>query len=100
MPSSALQKPPWSLANSYKGAALITYYLHLVGIHHILASPFHPQSNGKSERYHQSIKQDVNQLPYEMLADLEQAIVNLVNYYNYHSYWSVTPKLKDKDAST
>ena len=44
-------------------------YLHLVGIHHILASPFHPQTNGKLERYHQSIKQEVNQIPYEMPAE-------------------------------
>jgi putative transposase len=61
-------------------------YLHLVGIHHILASPFHPRSNGKLERYHQSIKQEVNQLPYEMPADLEPAIANFVNYYNYRRY--------------
>jgi putative transposase len=61
-------------------------YLHLVGIHHILASPFHPQTNGKLERYHQSIKQEVNQIPYEMPADLEQAIAEFVNYYNYRRY--------------
>lgn len=61
-------------------------YLHLVGIHHILASPFHPQTNGKLERYHQSIKQEVNQLPYEMPADLAQAIAEFVDYYNYHRY--------------
>jgi hypothetical protein len=53
-------------------------YLHLVGIHHILALPFHPQTNGKLERYQQSIKQEVNQIPYEMPADLEQAIAKLI----------------------
>jgi len=31
-------------------------YLHLVGIRHILVAPFHPQTNGKLERYHQTIQ--------------------------------------------
>ena len=41
-------------------------YLGMVGIRHILASRFHPQTNGKLERYHQTLKRDVNQPPYEM----------------------------------
>ena len=49
-------------------------YLGMVGIKHILATPFHPQTNGKLERYHQTLKRDVNQLPYEMPSDLEAAI--------------------------
>ena len=48
-------------------------YLGLVGIRRILAAPYHPQTNGKLERYHQSIKQDVNQVPYEVPGDLEVA---------------------------
>ncbi len=57
-------------------------YLSMVGIKHILATLFHPQTNGKLERYHQTIKGDVNQLLYETPSDLEAAIVAFVSYYN------------------
>ena len=46
-------------------------YLGMVGIRHILATPLHPQTSGKLERYHQTLKRDVNQLPHEMPSDLE-----------------------------
>jgi len=61
-------------------------YLRLVGIGHILAAPFHPQTNGKVERYQQSLKREVNQLPYEFPSQLELAIVDFVDYYNYRRY--------------
>ena len=61
-------------------------YLSLVGIRHILAAPYHPQTNGKLERYHQSIKQEVNQVPYEAPSDLEEAITGFVDYYNNRRY--------------
>ena len=67
----------------------------MVGIRHIRAAPYHPQTNGKLERYHQSIKQEVNQVPYEVPSDLEVAIAGFVDYYNnrrYHKALSnVTP---------
>ena len=61
-------------------------YLRLVGIRHILASPYHPQTNGKIERYHQSIKREVNQVPYEVPGNLEMAISDFVSYYNNRRY--------------
>ncbi len=61
-------------------------YLHLVGIGHILSAPYHPQTNGKIERYQQSLKKEVNQLPYELPSQLERAIADFVEYYNYHRY--------------
>ena len=38
---------------------------------HILATPFHPQTNGKLERYQQTIKQELNQVPYELPSQLD-----------------------------
>ena len=61
-------------------------YLHLVGIRHILSAPYPPQTNGKVERYQQSLKREVNQLPYELPSQLEQAIADFVDYYNYRRY--------------
>ena len=61
-------------------------YLNLVGIRHIRAAPYHPQTNGKLERYHQSIKNEVNQVPYEVPSDLEEAIAGFVDYYNHRRY--------------
>jgi hypothetical protein len=40
----------------------------------------------KLERYHQSIKQGVNQVPYEAPSDLEEAISGFVDYYNNRRY--------------
>ena len=61
-------------------------YVDMVGIRHILASHFHHQTNGKLERYLQTLKRDVNRLSYEMPSDLEAAIVASVSYYNYRRY--------------
>jgi transposase InsO family protein len=61
-------------------------YLHLVGIRHITASPFHPQTNGKIERYHRTLKGNINQIPYDMPSELNEAIRTFIEYYNYRRY--------------
>jgi len=61
-------------------------YLNLVGIRHILAAPFHPQTNGKIERYHYTLKGEINQVPFEMPSELKEAIVAFVEYYNHRRY--------------
>jgi len=61
-------------------------YLRLVGIRHIVASPYHPQTNGKIERYHRTIKGDIKLVPYEMPGELTEAIKAFIEYYNYRRY--------------
>ena len=73
-------------------------YLGMVGIKHILATPFHPQTNGKLERYHQTLKRDVNQLPHEMPSDLEAAIVAFVSYYNCRRYHKALGNVTPSDV--
>jgi len=77
-------------------------YLGLVGIRHILAAPYHPQTDGKlaryQERYHQSIKQEVNQVPYEVPGDLEVATLGFVDYYNYRRYHKALSNVTPNDV--
>jgi transposase InsO family protein len=73
-------------------------YLNLVGIRHILAAPFHPQTNGKLERYHQSIKREVNQVPYELPGQLERAIADFVEYYNFRRYHKALGNVTPSDV--
>jgi len=61
-------------------------YLRLVGIKHVVASPYHPQTNGKIERYHRTIKGELSLVPYEMPSELEEAIGAFIEYYNYQRY--------------
>ena len=58
-------------------------YLRLVGIRHILAAPFHPQTNGKIERYHQTLKGEINQLSRDLPSELKEAIEKFVEFYNH-----------------
>jgi len=61
-------------------------YLGLVGIRHIMASPYHPQTNGKVERYQRSLKEEVNLSSYGMPSELVQSIGAFAQYYNYERY--------------
>ena len=61
-------------------------YLWLLGIHHIVASPYHPQTNGKIERYHRTLKEQVKLVVYENPTALELSVATFVDYYNTRRY--------------
>jgi putative transposase len=75
-------------------------YLRLVGIRHITASPFHPQTNGKIERYHRSLKSEINLQPYDMPSQLKDAIGAFVEYYNHRRYHEALGNVTPHDVYT
>jgi putative transposase len=61
-------------------------YLQSHEIKHVRGRPNHPQTQGKIERYHRSMKNVVKLDVYYSPMELEQALREFVNYYNYHRY--------------
>ena len=61
-------------------------FLELGAMNHIKASPYHPQTNVKLERYHRTAKAKVNLLVYYSLEELREALASFVNYYNHQRY--------------
>jgi len=61
-------------------------YLADQKMEHTRGAPYHPQTQGKIERYHRSMKNVVKLENYYYPWDLEKAIGQFVDYYNHQRY--------------
>jgi transposase InsO family protein len=70
-------------------------YLKTQEMDHTRGAPYHPQTQGKIERYHRSMKNVIKLDNYYLPGDLEQEIAKWVNHYNnerlHESLDNVTP---------
>jgi transposase InsO family protein len=61
-------------------------FLKIRAMKHIVASPYHPETNGKLERYHRTAKAKVNLFVYHSPEALTEAMNEFVTYYNHRRY--------------
>jgi putative transposase len=73
-------------------------YLDTYKIKHVRGAPYHPQTQGKIERYHRSMKNIVKLDNFYFPWDLEQAIADFVDYYNNQRYHEALDNLIPADV--
>ena len=75
-------------------------YLEALGLTHTRGRPYHPMTQGKIERYHRTMKNDVTLRNYEIPQDLERAIGAFVEHYNHERVHESLGNLTPADVYT
>jgi transposase InsO family protein len=71
--------------SSYVSADLAEW-LEAQNIEHVHGAPYHPQTQGKIERWHQTLKNRILLENYYLPGDLEASIGRFVDHYNHRRY--------------
>ena len=67
-------------------ARVFEEYLRVLEIRHIYCAPHHPQTNGKIERFHETLKARMNLLVYTSPDELRRTMQDFIEYYNHRRY--------------
>ena len=71
---------------SYYISGELAEWMEKQKMEHVRGAPFHPQTQGKIERWHQTMKNRILLENYYLPGDLEQQISVFVDHYNNHRY--------------
>ena len=97
--AAVVQKPRLLSDNgSSYVAAELAEYLCAKGMDHVRGAPHHPQTQGKIERWHQTMKNRVLLENYFLPGDLERQIGAFVEHYNNHRYHESLANLTPADV--
>jgi transposase InsO family protein len=79
-----IETRPTLLTDNGAGFAgeVMSKYLKARGVKHIFGAPYHPQTQGKVERFNRTLKEKVNLWVYGTPEDLQTAIDKMVEVYN------------------
>ena len=69
-----------------------------IGMVHVRGAPMHPQTQGKIERWHQTLKNRILLENYFLEGDLEAAIAAFIEHYNNHRYHESIDNLTPADV--
>jgi putative transposase len=67
-------------------------------IKHVRGAPYHPMTQGKIERWHQTLKNRILLENYFLPGDLEAQLADFVDYYNNHRYHESIDNLTPADV--
>ena len=82
---------------SYVSAELATW-LKARAIPHTRGKPYHPMTQGKIERWHRSVKNEILLENHYLPGQLESAIGRFVEYYNHERYHESLDNLRPADV--
>lgn len=82
---------------SYVSAELAEY-LNGKGMKHTRGAPYHPQTQGKIERWHQTLKNRILLENYFIPSDLEYQIEAFIYHYNHNRYHESLKNLTPADV--
>jgi putative transposase len=79
-------------------SADLAEWLEAKGMSHIRGAPYHPQTQGKIERWHQTLKNRILLNNYYLPGDLEAQVAAFVEHYNHRRYHESLGNLTPADV--
>jgi hypothetical protein len=58
----------------------------MLAIRHVYCAPHHPQTNGKIEHFHETLKAHMNLMVYTSPDELRRTMQAFIDYYNHRRY--------------
>jgi putative transposase len=79
-------------------AGELAEWIEAHGMSHVRGAPLHPQTQGKIERWHQTLKNRILLENYFLPGDLEQQIEAFIEHYNHRRYHESLENVTPADA--